>query len=175
MRWMVVLTIAGIATGCAWESENPPAGRVSSPVEPVTETVRTGDNVGSGQDAVGSVGWIVASIAQEQIGVPYRFGGSTPSGFDCSGLVHYAYAGAGVDVPRTTSALWQASSTVVRGEARPGDVLFFDIDGKPSHVGIYLGEGFFVHAPSTGKRVNSQRLDSSWYRDRLVRVGRLTP
>lgn len=175
MRWMVILTIAGIATGCAWESANPPAGHVGNQVEKITETIRPGDTVGSRDNRAGSIGWIVASIAQEQIGVPYRFGGSTPSGFDCSGLVHYAYAGAGVDVPRTTSALWQASRTVALAEARPGDVLFFDIDGKPSHVGIYLGDGFFVHAPSSGKRVNTLRLDSSWYRDRLLRVGRLTP
>ncbi|MEL6367177.1 MAG: C40 family peptidase [Pseudomonadota bacterium] len=175
MRWMVILTIAGIATGCAWESTNPPAGHVGNQVEQITETIRPGDTVVSRDNQAAGVGWIVASIAQEQIGVPYRFGGSTPSGFDCSGLVHFAYAGAGVDVPRTTSGLWQASRAVARAEATPGDVLFFDIDGKPSHVGIYLGDGFFVHAPSGGKRVNTQRLDSSWYRDRLLRVGRLTP
>ncbi|MEM6819337.1 MAG: C40 family peptidase [Pseudomonadota bacterium] len=175
MRWIVMVMIAGIATGCAWEPENPSMGQTDERADEIPRVARSSDTAKGTSNVSGGVGWIVASIAQEQIGVPYRYGGSTPRGFDCSGLVHFAYAGAGIDVPRTTGALWQASSTVARADARPGDVLFFDIDGKPSHVGIYLGDGFFVHAPSSGKQVNTQRLDSGWYRDRLLRVGRLIP
>ena len=114
-----------------------------------------------------------ARVALEQVGVPYRYGGNTPSGFDCSGLVHYAYSRAGVAVPRTTGQLWATAESVALNQLRAGDVLFFDIDGKPSHVGLYLGGQRFVHAPATGRRVSVASLEADFYRDALLRAGRL--
>lgn len=114
-----------------------------------------------------------AIVATRQVGVPYRYGGSSPAGFDCSGLVHYSFARAGVSVPRTTSQLWSATRTVAAGELREGDLLFFRFGGKMSHVGMYLGNSRFVHAPSSGKRVTVQSLASDVYRDAFVRAGRL--
>ncbi|MEO0998827.1 MAG: C40 family peptidase [Pseudomonadota bacterium] len=114
-----------------------------------------------------------AAIALQQLGRPYRYGGASPAGFDCSGLVHYAYGRAGLPVPRTTGALWQALPPVAMADVRAGDVLFFDIDGKPSHVGIYVGEGQFVHAPATGRSVTLASVDQPFYRDAVLRVGRV--
>ena len=114
-----------------------------------------------------------ARVALDQVGVPYRYGGNTPSGFDCSGLVQYAYSRAGVAVPRTTGQLWATAESVELNQLRAGDVLFFDIDGKPSHVGLYLGEQRFVHAPATGRRVSVATLEADFYRDALLRAGRL--
>ena len=120
-----------------------------------------------------SVAERAAAIAVQQVGVPYRYGGQAPSGFDCSGLVHYAYLRAGKAVPRTTSQLWQHTEAVTRSELRRGDLLFFAIDGKMQHVGMYIGNEQFVHAPSSGKQVQVASLDWEYYDDALLRGGRL--
>jgi len=119
-----------------------------------------------------SVGEQAAAIAVEQVGVPYRYGGSSPSGFDCSGLVQYSYSRAGKRVPRTTGQLWSKTRTVGRHELRVGDLLFFNIEGKMSHVGMYLGGQRFVHAPSSGRTVTVASLDSPYYRSAFARAGR---
>ena len=115
-----------------------------------------------------------AQHAATLVGKPYRYGGATPAGFDCSGLVQYSFRQAGVAVPRSTNEQHRASR-VVRN-LQPGDLLFFDQEGKKnSHVGIYLGRGEFVHAPSSGKRVRRDRLDSPYWKKHLSEVRRLTP
>lgn len=119
-----------------------------------------------------SVGDRAARIALGQVGVPYRYGGATPRGFDCSGLVFYAYDRAGKPVPRTTGGLWQAAAPVSGTRMRRGDLLFFRFDGKMSHVGLYIGGGRFVHAPSSGRVVSVESLDSPVYRSAFVRAAR---
>jgi len=118
------------------------------------------------------VGERAAAVALRQVGVPYRYGGTTPSGFDCSGLVYYSYANAGKSVPRTTAGLWTTLAPVEGHRMRAGDLLFFNIAGKMSHVGLYLGGGRFVHAPSTGKVVSVENLSSGYYRNAFIRAGR---
>jgi len=119
-----------------------------------------------------SIGERAAAIALRQVGTPYRYGGASPRGFDCSGLVHYSYANAGKTIPRTTSGLWASLMPVDSGRVRAGDLLFFNIAGKMSHVGMYIGNGRFVHAPSTGKTVSVEHLDNDYYRRTLIRAGR---
>lgn len=114
-----------------------------------------------------------ATIATEQVGVPYRYGGQAPTGFDCSGLVHYSYLHAGKPVPRTTTQLWNHTDAVSRSDLQRGDLLFFAIEGKMQHVGMYIGDERFVHAPSSGKRVQVASLDWDFYSDALLRGGRL--
>lgn len=127
----------------------------------------------AGAPAVPSVGERAAAEALSQVGVPYRYGGTTPGrGFDCSGLVQYSYARAGKSVPRTTRQLWNATDNVRRSELEPGDLLFFEIDGKMQHVGMYVGDGQFVHAPSSGRRVSIESLSTRYYRNALLRAGR---
>ena len=113
-----------------------------------------------------------AVIAVRQIGVPYRYGGSTTQGFDCSGLVQYAYAKSGTRIPRTTAQQWQQLKPVSKDNLRVGDLLFFNIDGEIAHVGLYLGSRRFVHAPATGREVSIAELDSGFYRQAFVRGGR---
>ena len=112
------------------------------------------------------------AVAMQQVGVPYQFGGSTPRGFDCSGLVHYSYAQVGRSVPRTTATLWSGLRPISRSDMQVGDVLFFEISGKMSHVGLYIGRDQFVHAPSSGKSVSVDSLRSSFYSRAFVRAGR---
>jgi len=113
-----------------------------------------------------------AIVAVRQVGAPYRYGGSTVKGFDCSGLVQFAYAGAGKSIPRTTADQWRQMSPVSGNNLQVGDLLFFRIDGRISHVGLYLGSRRFVHAPSSGREVTIAGLDSDYYRKTFVRGGR---
>jgi cell wall-associated NlpC family hydrolase len=119
-----------------------------------------------------SIGEQAAVVAVRQLGVPYRYGGDGRNGFDCSGLVHYAYLQAGKAIPRTTSAQWRKLQPVAAGKLQVGDVLFFNIGGKVTHVGLYLGSRRFVHAPSSGREVTIEELDSAYYRTAFVRGGR---
>lgn len=120
----------------------------------------------------GDIGERAAAIAMDQVGVPYRYGGSSPRGFDCSGLVQYSYSRAGKRLPRTTGQLWSSTAAVGRHELRTGDVLFFKVAGKMSHVGLYLGGQRFVHAPSSGRAVTVASLDAPFYKEAFVRAGR---
>lgn len=122
--------------------------------------------------ATPSLGEAAAHVALQQIGVPYRYGGATTSGFDCSGLVQYSYLRAGKRLPRTTSDLWTYTAPISRDQLRVGDLLFFRIEGKMSHVGLYVGSRRFVHAPSSGRTVTVASLDSPFYAEALIRAGR---
>jgi len=126
-------------------------------------------------EASGTAADRAADHALKMLGRPYRFGGATPSaGFDCSGLVRYSYRQAGISLPHNTDKQRQASRRVRLSELRRGDLLFFDQEGKKqSHVGIYLGGGKFVHAPSSGKEVRSDRLNSPYWTKHLSEARRL--
>lgn len=113
-----------------------------------------------------------ARTASSLVGAPYRYGGHTPDGFDCSGLVYYAYQAAGLSVPRTSKQQFRAARPIPISEARAGDLVFFRYEHKVSHVGIYLGDQRFVHAPSTGKPVSVASLAQAHYRDHFVGAGR---
>jgi peptidoglycan DL-endopeptidase CwlO len=97
--------------------------------------------------------------ALEMRGVPYVWGGSTPSGFDCSGLVRFAYRGAGITLDHSSYAQWDAGRHVRRRDLLPGDIVFFGM----GHVGLYVGGNRFVHAPETGRVVSINRIDRGWY------------
>jgi cell wall-associated NlpC family hydrolase len=113
----------------------------------------------------------VAAIAVRAVGVPYRWGGASPaSGFDCSGLVYWAYSRLGVEVPHSSYALYDRGRYVTRSRMKPGDVLFFSGLG---HVGIYIGRGRMVHAPHSGTNVQIVNLRRSSYGGRIVGVRRL--
>lgn len=105
-----------------------------------------------------------AAHALSMVGKPYRYGGYTPAGFDCSGLVHYSFRRAGLNLPRDTGSLRSTGAEIDRRSLSRGDLVFFDQEGKKSsHVGIYLGDGEFVHAPSTGGRVRVDRIDARYW------------
>lgn len=116
-----------------------------------------------------------ADIAARMVGQPYVYGGESPSGFDCSGLVHYAYEQAGAVVPRTTRQQYRAIRTRYVDQLAPGDVIFFRLkSASPSHVGIYLGDGRFVHALNANHPVRIDRIDDRYWQRHIVRAGSLT-
>jgi cell wall-associated NlpC family hydrolase len=115
-----------------------------------------------------------AELAKKMVGKPYRYGGHSPSGFDCSGLVYYSFERVGVSVPRTTRSQLKAGVPVASKSLRVGDLVFFDQEGKKfSHVGIYIGNGRFVHAPSSGKHVRIDSLNQRYWRKHFVAARRI--
>jgi cell wall-associated NlpC family hydrolase len=120
-----------------------------------------------------TIGDRAAEIALQAVGIPYRWGGSSPSGgFDCSGLVYWAYGRLGIELPHSSYALYDQGRPVALSRLMPGDVLFFAGLG---HVGLYIGGGRMVHAPHSGRDVEIVTLNGSNYGLRLVDARRVIP
>ncbi|WP_460417932.1 C40 family peptidase [Pseudomonas sp. microsymbiont 2] len=121
----------------------------------------------------------VLSRAVNVLGTPYRWGGSSPKkGFDCSGLVKYAFNDvADVDLPRTSNAMAQGQGVkVAKSDLKPGDLIFFNIKSRRvNHVAIYLGNDRFIHAPRTGKRVSIDSLEKPYWQKHYVVAKRVLP
>ena len=148
MARLSLLALAALLTACAG---NPPAKEPSNPF-PIVD--------GSADDV------LISAIGL--VGTPYRYGGNTPeSGFDCSGLIGYVYRdAAGISLPRSTRELSTMRTPDVRRDAlKSGDLVFFATNGgrAVSHAGIYVGDGRFVHAPSTGGTVRLDSLTSGYW------------
>jgi cell wall-associated NlpC family hydrolase len=146
---LTLLLATGVLTAC---SISPP--RLEAPASTSSEALMT---------------------AMGLLGVPYRYGGASPErGFDCSGLVYYVLRQSGAEVPRLTSEQYAQTLPVSSAELRPGDLVFFRTEGySVSHVGIYLGDEQFIHAPSSGRTVTIERLDVPYWHQRFVRGGRI--
>jgi cell wall-associated NlpC family hydrolase len=103
----------------------------------------------------------VVAIALRYLGIPYRWAGASPAGFDCSGFVMYVYGRVGISLPHNSAQLWNVGRPISRNRLEPGDVVFFHGLG---HVGIYVGRGRFVHSPQTGDVVKVTRFSEGQYR-----------
>lgn len=156
LRSIFISSAILLLVACA-EWPEPPAAAPPPSVEP-------GPN--AGQKAV--------LLAEQEVGAPYAYGGHTPQGFDCSGLVYYVYGKVGISVPRTAEQQFDRLPRVERDALMPGDLVFFRSEASPNlmHVGIYIGSGWFVHASETGKPVSSARLDAGYWADRYLGAAR---
>ena len=115
----------------------------------------------------------IISKAQEYMGVPYIFGGTTPHGFDCSGYVQYVFARLDIKLPRTADVQFQAGTPVSTTELIPGDLVFFETyTAGASHVGIYVGEGNFIHA-SSSRGVTISSLSQAYYSSHYIGARRI--
>jgi cell wall-associated NlpC family hydrolase len=104
---------------------------------------------------------------------PYRYGGHTPEGFDCSGLVYYVYQRSGIAIPRTARAQLRGARPVQLRDLAPGDLLFFrESTLKASHVGLYIGEGRFIHASTSQQAVTLSHLHNPYWKKQLLSAGR---
>jgi cell wall-associated NlpC family hydrolase len=109
-------------------------------------------------------------LARAQLGAPYVWGGSSPAGFDCSGLVSWVYGRLGISLPHNAAALYGVGRSVPLAAMRPGDLVFFSGLG---HVGLYVGHGRMIHAPQSGRNVEIEALDARSYPP--VGARRITP
>jgi cell wall-associated NlpC family hydrolase len=161
-----IFAIAFLAGACA---SVPPAPTQSSPLPELRH-----EFVGESRPE-NSQGERLVRVAAGLIGTPYKFGGDTPGqGFDCSGLVFYSFDRLGFEVPRTAEDQRHAAQLVRRDELSPGDLVFFRTSAhRADHVGIYAGEGKFIHSPHAGAVVSYAYLDDPYYRSHFVSAGRL--
>jgi len=163
MRTLAPLVVGlALLGGCA----SAPAPRPAAVPEPAPA-------VTSAPAAPSQVGGRVAALARRFIGTPYRYGGDSPAGFDCSGLVYYVYREAGIAVPRTALEQRAQARHIPSDALEPGDLVFFYT--PEDHVGIYLGNGEFVHAPASGRTVVRARLDSPFFILGFAGGGRFAP
>lgn len=164
LRFFPILLLAAALAGCG-------GGRQA--VRPQPPTHRAWPVVQPENPAAANA---VLMRAFSLVGTPYRYGGNTPEGgFDCSGLVNYVYRDTlDVRLPRTSRDLAAFQGPKIRPERlAAGDLVFFGQGGNVSHVGIYVGEGRFVHAPSTGGTVRLDHLDGAYWRDHYTGAKRV--
>jgi peptidoglycan DL-endopeptidase CwlO len=144
--------------------------RLATQTAPVVSGIGVGASTPEGSTiAPPNVHGGVVGIAMRYLGVPYVWGGSSPRGFDCSGLVVYAFAQIGISLPHSTYALWNVGTAVSRDQLQPGDLVFFSGLG---HMGIYIGGGQFIHAPHTGDVVKISSM-SGYYASAYVGARRV--
>jgi cell wall-associated NlpC family hydrolase len=118
---------------------------------------------------------LMLDSAKAMLGQPYRWGGAAPGGFDCSGLVYYAAAGAGLRVPRTAAEQFEYGQPVKRADLQPGDLVFMHLARKELHVAIALDSQHFIHAPSSGGHVRIDSLESRPYDAGFLGARRILP
>lgn len=169
-RLSLVLGVLLLSAGCAGTPAREP------PVQPVIAPEPALPAAAEPQPAPDDARAPIAELALSLVGVRYRYGGARPDeGFDCSGLVYYTYRSNGHAVPRTSREQFNAARKIPLAQAARSDLLFFRDQENLSHVAIYLGDGRFVHAPSSGGAVRVEHVDAPYYQRHLVAVGRLIP
>jgi cell wall-associated NlpC family hydrolase len=146
IRMLMVITVSLSASGCS------------------TSTKRTYSH--------SELGNRIVSFATQYEGAPYRKGGTTPEGFDCSGFTSYVFKKIGITIPRTVGLQYSSGIRVARSDLMKGDLIFFtrwsltEMILPPEHVGIYLGDDRFIHAPSTGAAVKTDSLNNPYWKAR---------
>ena len=154
---------AAASADSAASSQSPGAGAAMKP-----HSTDEGSGDASGQD--------VLAAARSYLGIPYRYGGESRDGVDCSGLVLRVYASCGVSLPRSCAAQYTRGVVVKRNELAPGDLMFFGEKGSlPSHVGIYEGNGHFIHASTGHRAVRRDSLDLRWFDEHYRGARRILP
>jgi len=111
-------------------------------------------------------------VAYQSLGSPYKWAGKNPrEGFDCSGLMYYTYQQSGINIPRTAAQQRDASRTISQQQLVPGDMIFFKTGKRTNHVGIYTGNGEFIHASTGSKRVKKDKLHYQYWQRSFVKYG----
>jgi cell wall-associated NlpC family hydrolase len=157
--------LVALAAGCA----APPKSTLPRPA--TVAVPRTPQRAQTPQQSPG-----VVSLAREYLGTPYRYGGASSKGMDCSGLVVKVFSRAGYQMPRTSASQYRVGERIERAQLVPGDLVFFvNNNGNVNHVGIYAGDDRFIHA-STGKRVvRFDSLNTKYFRTRYAGARRIVP
>lgn len=161
-RWFLQLAAATLLAACGSNTpQHKPVATASRRLAPVR--IRHISREAGGQELM--------LHGMSLIGTPYRYGGgSREAGFDCSGMVHYLYRTAlQVDLPRTARDIAAVSQPIREQDLRPGDLVFFNTNGQRySHMGLYIGNGAFIHAPSSRGSIRTAQLSQAYFRQRLT-------
>ena len=174
---VLLMVVAALASGCATTGGTPhpfprPGGRPEPPIEALPNAGVTPTTTTRARTS----GYEISGTALSLRGVPYRLGGTDPSGFDCSGLVWYVFLQHGIAVPRTVAEQYGAGSSVGASELREGDLVFFSTTAPgATHVGIAVGGDSFVHAPTSSGAVRVEQLASPYWNTRFLGARRITP
>ncbi|ABQ25977.1 NlpC/P60 family protein [Geotalea uraniireducens] len=156
----------------AWEKAPEPSLKKLSPVVPKKKVEQPGGEAGptSGGKGHGDMGVIAARTAERFVGIPYRWGGDTVvDGMDCSGFVRAVYNLCGVNIPRTSREQFRVGENVGKTDLQDGDLVFFGASGDEiNHVGIYVGNGRFVHAPRRGDDIKVSTLDENYFAKKFI-------
>lgn len=123
--------------------------------------------------ASSELGQQIVNEAAKYLGTPYVWGGTTPDGFDCSGLVQYVFYTLGIDISRVSQTQFNEGVPVSKGDLQPGDLVFFESNGDVHHVGIYAGNGMMIHAPRTGDVVRFQSIETPYYQSEYAGARRI--
>lgn len=152
-----------------------PLKPTGDPTNPATPSTGGSDPTSLAKQVAGPKAAKVVGLAQQYLGTPYKWGGADPkNGFDCSGFVQYLYGKNGVSIPRTTFEQVKSGVAVDRGSLSPGDLVFFNTEGKNSHEGMYIGGGKFIHSPHTGDVVKISNLNDAYYAKHFSTARRVT-
>jgi cell wall-associated NlpC family hydrolase len=155
-------------------ARGPKTVATTSRVVTASPAVATAPDVPEAGKAGESIKDRLLRVAQRMLAVPYRFGGTTLWGLDCSGFVQKTFAFLNLDLPRSAREQFREGAKVAKADLSPGDLVFFRTYAKyPSHVGIYLGDNRFVHASSRDKKVTVESLDTPYYVKRYIGAKRL--
>ncbi len=167
------ITVNGIEGGWYKVTYNGYNGYMSKDYVSVHKTNATANRSGMKVDRYGNTGADVANFAAKYLGVPYVYGGASPSGFDCSGLVYHVYKNFGYTLNRTAAGQNSNGIWVSRDNLRPGDIVLFNTNGGISHAGIYVGNNQFIHAVKPGVPVKYESLSTAYYSSRYVAARRI--
>ena len=148
-------------------------GYMSKDYVSVSKTVTTTDRSGLKVDRYGNTGAEVIAFAAKFLGTPYVYGGTSPSGFDCSGFVYYVYKNFGYTLNRTAAGQNSNGIWIARSNLKPGDIVLFNTGGGINHAGIYVGNDQFIHAVKPGTPLRYESLSSSYYSSRYVSARRI--
>jgi len=164
VKWPLLFILFTFVVACTGKQQ--PTGQESSITTDQKPSI-------SAEKAIESPGTQALDVARTLLGSPYRYGGTDPKGFDCSGLVRYAFSQSGVELPRTSREMFRASLRIDPQKIEPGDLVFFALSAnKVSHVGIYAGQNRFIHSPSSGKGVSYASMANPYWQRRLIAAGR---
>ena len=144
---------------------NGTSGSSSKPASSGSSSSSSSSSASTAKPTGSVTGSQIVETAKQYLGVPYVYGGSTPKGFDCSGLVYYVLKSHGIKVSRSSAAMYKCGTPISKSELQPGDLVFFQGTYKAgiSHVGIYVGNGKFIHSPQSGDVVSYADLNSAYY------------
>jgi cell wall-associated NlpC family hydrolase len=156
------LALAALFAGCSVIAPAPPPPTIPAAAAPPPAA-----------PATAAAGASIAAFAATLVGTPYHFGGADAQGFDCSGLALYVHERLGIAIPRTAAEQQREAQPVALADLQPGDLVFFRLGSQHvNHVGVYTGDGLFVHAPHAGVAVSSADLRVGYYARHLASAGR---